>query len=122
MFLQYKFNQKLESSGQVDTTLKIHTKTVLNVLADRNLFNLSEWKFNTHLDCIATNKIINDNVCKSRKNAQDLATGKISERWDSKGLNSCLDLHAMIKCVKNASMLHNMDKFEKKAHPVSRSY
>ena len=94
------------------------------MLADRKLLNLSKWKFNTHLDCIATNNITNDNICKSRKTTQDslLATGQISKSWDGKGLDSCPGLHTMTKCIKNTSVLHIMDKFEKRAHPASRSH
>ena len=51
-----------------------------------------------------------------------MATGQISKSLDGKGLNSCPDLHAMTKCVKNASVLHNMENFEKKACPTSRSH
>ena len=81
LFCNTKFNQKLESTEQIDTALKIHTRNALNVLADTELLNLSDWKFNTCLDYIATNNIINENSCKSRKTMKDsfLATGQISK-------------------------------------------
>ena len=51
LFCVENFNQKLESTEQIDNALKINTRNVLNVLGNRKLLNLSEWKFNTCLDC-----------------------------------------------------------------------
>ena len=77
-----------------------------------------------YLDCIATNNIINDNSCKSKKTIQDrfLAIDQISRSFDSKGINSCLDLHTKIKCTKSMSILHNIDKYMEKVHLALQFY
>ena len=51
-----------------------------------------------------------------------LAAGQISKSFDGMGINSCPDLHAMIRCAKNTNVLCNIDEFEKNAHPPSRYY
>ena len=70
------------------------------------------------------NNIIINNSCKSRKTIQDrfLATGQISRSFDSKEINSCSDLRTLIKCTKNMSVLHNIEKYAKKVYLASQFY
>lgn len=102
----------------------MHAENILNVLCKRKLLNVSAHEFNTFLDCIATNNMINNNSCKSRKTAQDsfLATSEISRSQDGKGINSCLNLHALMNCAKNLNALNNADSCAKTAYSASHSF
>ena len=93
------------------------------MLAKRKMLNLSAWKFNTHVDCVASNNVINDTTCNSRKTTQDgiLPTGQLSKTMDCKGLNSCPDLYSMINCTKNIRVLNKSDVCELKLHKASRA-
>ena len=123
LFSNTKFNQKRESIEQIETALHANAKNALTMLAKRKMLNLSAWKFNTCVDCIASNNIINDTSCKSRKTMQDgfLATEQLSKTMDDKGLNSYQDLYSMINCTKNVSVLNKSDIHELKLCEASRA-
>ena len=67
LFANTKFNQKRETTEQVNTPIRMHAKNILKVLSNKILLKISKWKFSTLLDYIATNNAINDNICKSKK-------------------------------------------------------
>ena len=80
--LMLNLTNKKETTEQVDAPLREHAKKALKELANKKLLNFSKLKFNTFLDCIATNNVTNDNSCESRKRTQDdfASTGQISKR------------------------------------------
>ena len=122
LFANTKHNQIILTTEQTNTSLREVTERSIKVLIDRKLLNVTSVKRNAIIDTIASNNVINDTSCKSRITIQDgfISTGEISKSLDGKGINSCPDLHAMIKCTKNKSILNNVNAYVDKLHKMAQ--
>ena len=111
------------TTEQTNTSLREVNERFIKVLSDRKLLNVTSVKRNTIVDTIASNNVIDDTSCKSRMTIQYgfISTGEISKLLDGRGINSCPDFHAMIKCTKNKLMLNDVNSCIDKAHKMSRS-
>ena len=123
LFANTKHNQVTLTTEQTNASLREVTERSIKVLIDRKLLNVTSVKRNAIVVTIDSNDIINETSCKSRITIQDgfISTGEISKSLDGKGINSCPDLHAMIKCTKNKSMLNNVNSYIDKVHKMARS-